>query len=293
MKKIQNLLVIGVGLIGGSLSLALKRNSGVSHVAGYGRNIESLDRAVELGVIDEVVSDLDEAVAKADIIFIAVPVKSLRAILMRISGSISSGAIITDGGSTKLEAITAARELLGPAFSRFVPGHPIAGSEKTGVDAAKSDLYDNHKVLLTPTEDTDSDAVEAVTTMWCDAGATVESMEARAHDRILGLTSHLPHILAFSLVDFISRGEDAERCFDLAAGGFIDFTRIASSDPVMWRDISISNRETLSVSLTRFISHLDSIKRLVEQGDGAGLETVLRHARDSRDSVIDRRAADK
>jgi prephenate dehydrogenase len=287
--KIENLLVVGVGLIGGSLALALKRAGVVGRVVGCGRRVAGLEQAMRLGVIDAYDTDLPAAAARADVIFLGVPVGAMARLLESMAPVLAEGVVVTDGGSTKRGPLSAARAALGAAFSRFVPGHPIAGSERSGVSAARADLYDSHKVLLTPETGTARDAIERVEWMWRQAGAVVESMDAGEHDRVLGITSHLPHVLAYALVDFIARSPDATRCFDLAAGGFIDFTRIASSDPVMWRDISIDNADTLASSLDRFIDALVVIRQMIEQGRGDDIEQLYRSAREARERLIDKR----
>lgn len=285
----SRLLVVGVGLIGGSLALSLKKSGVVGHVTGFGRRIERLENAVELGVLDDFSTDLEAAASRADVIFIGTPVGAMPGILKRISSAVRADAVVTDGGSTKVGPLEAARSRLGVRFCRFVPAHPVAGSERSGVEAARAELYRNHKVLLTPVAETDADAVDVVEHMWLATGATVEHMSATEHDRILGLTSHLPHVLAYVLVDFIARNEDASRCFDLVAGGFLDFTRIASSDPEMWRDICMENADSLSASLGSYIEALEHVKRLIESGQAAAIEQLFTLAREAREGVVDNR----
>lgn len=286
--KIDHLLVAGVGLIGGSLALALRRAGVVGRVSGLGRSRENLEQALALGVIDDIAPG-PECARDADVVFLGVPVGAMEAVLGSLAPHLADHAVVTDGGSTKRGPIAAARAALGPGFARFVPGHPIAGSEKSGAGAARADLFDNHRVLLTPQAGTSADAVALVTWMWRRSGASVATMDAADHDRILGLTSHLPHLLAFALVDFIARRDDAASCFELAAGGFFDFTRIASSDPVMWRDISLDNADALSTSLGEFIGALEQVRTMVEEGRGAELASLFRNARDARDRVVDQR----
>ncbi len=287
--SIGNLLVIGTGLIGGSLALALKRAGAVDRVTGFGRRPEHLAEAVTLGVIDDYTDDPTAAAARADVVFLGVPVGAMGGVLSAVAPAVRPEAVVTDGGSTKVGPIESAREALGMRFSRFVPGHPIAGSERSGVAAARADLFDDHRVLLTPCKGTDRDAVERVTRMWRHCGAVVEQMDATDHDRILGMTSHLPHVLAFALVDHIARGADADRCFELAAGGFLDFTRIAGSDPVMWRDIAVDNSAALGSALGDYIGVLQAVKDLVERGQGYELERLFANARRARELLIDRR----
>ena len=283
------LLVIGVGLIGGSLAVALKQAGAVARVTGVGRRAAPLQKAVELGVLDDWSLDLRSVASSSDLVFLGVPVGAMPAILRELSTIVDSRAVITDAGSTKVGPVEAARIALGSHFERFVPGHPIAGSERSGVGAAQAGLYRNHKVILTPEKDTDPAAVGVVEAMWEAAGATVEHMSAWEHDRVLALTSHLPHVLAYALVDYIAGDEDANRCFELAAGGFLDFTRIASSDPEMWRDICMDNMPCLTRSLGGFIAALEQMKSLIEQGHATDIEQVFRRARETRERVIDNR----
>ncbi|GJL81913.1 MAG: hypothetical protein DHS20C01_15470 [marine bacterium B5-7] len=286
--RIEKLVVIGVGLIGGSLALALKRRGVVGEIVGLGRRVETLEEAVSLGVIDRFDTD-HSAVQGADLIFMGVPVGAMATQFERIAPYINDRTTITDGGSTKQHVIDDARQILAGGASRFVPGHPIAGSERSGVAAANAALFDKHTVLLTPLPENDPSIIEQVTRMWQYTGACVETMDPVKHDRILGLTSHLPHILAYTLVDFIARGDNAERCFDLAAGGFFDFTRIASSDPIMWRDITVTNRESLSESIGDFIERLSALKELVDQERADEIESLYRFAREARNRLVDKR----
>ncbi len=287
--RIRRLFVVGVGLIGGSLALALRRAGVVDHVSGYGRRREVLEQALDLGVIDEVADDPAAGAADADMIFLGVPVGAIGTVLESMAPAITADTVITDGGSTKVLPIEAARRALGDAFPRFVPGHPIAGSERSGVAAARADLYQDHRVILAPCGETDPQATTRVDWMWRQCGAVIDRMDAVTHDRILGMTSHLPHALAFALVDFIARGEDAGQCFELAAGGFFDFTRIASSDPVMWRDVAVANAPVLSEALGGYIDALARLKTLVDQGRADELQRVFANARQAREQLIDRR----
>ncbi len=286
---IDNLLVVGVGLIGGSLALALKRDGAVGCVTGFGRRRETLEQARALGVIDRIADDPVAAVAAADMVFLGVPVGAMKSVLQIIAPGIGPGTVVTDGGSTKCGPIAAAREVLGEKFPRFVPGHPIAGSERSGVAAARADLFDDHRVLLTPDPDCDADAIDRVATIWARCGARTDRLDAEAHDRVLGLTSHLPHVLAFTLVDFIARGKDAAQCFELAAGGFFDFTRIAGSDPVMWRDVASDNARNLGDALAEYIDVLQSMKTLIDQGRADDIEQVFANARRARGLLVDHR----
>jgi len=236
---INRLAIIGVGLIGGSLSLALKKKGAVNEVVGYARSEEARSQALELGIIDQAAGSLAEAVASADMIFIAVPMGAMAEVFDGIAEHLNPEAIITDGGSAKSQVVDAARQALGDKFRQFVPGHPIAGTEKSGPSAAFAELYQDHRVVLTPVADTDSAATARVKAMWQLTGAEVFEMDLAHHDTVLAATSHLPHVLAFNLVGMLAERDDCDDVLRYAAGGFRDFSRIASSDAVMWRDICL------------------------------------------------------
>jgi prephenate dehydrogenase len=289
--SIPKLTVIGVGLIGGSLVKALRREGVLGEVVGAGRGLPNLRQAAELGVIDRYETDLAAAVAGADMVVVATPVCSMGAVLAQIAPALGPQTIVTDVGSVKGEVVAAARKALGANFTRFVPGHPIAGTEKSGVGAAFPELFEAHKIILTPLAETDPRALETVREMWRLTGAEVMEMSVEEHDRVLAVTSHLPHVLAYALVDFLANCNRKENplYFKLAAGGFYDFTRIASSDPEMWRDICLMNREELAAQLRSFHGELDKILRAVEEGDGAALESLFAAAREARAKVAERR----
>ncbi|HYG13264.1 MAG TPA: prephenate dehydrogenase/arogenate dehydrogenase family protein, partial [Methylophilaceae bacterium] len=270
-KPLNKLLIFGVGLIGGSLALALKRAHAVQHVVGIGRAGDSLQSALDLGVIDEAADDLVTALAATDMVVIATPVAQIPDILTAITPYLGANTVVTDAGSTKCDVIRHARSALPAHFPRFVAGHPIAGAEKSGVTAALPDLFRDKNVVLTPTAETDPQAVEAVSRMWQAAGANICRMSAETHDGIFAAVSHLPHLLAFALVDDLSRRADAEQLFGFAASGFRDFTRIAGSSPEMWRDISLANREALLAELDAYRHDLDQLRAMLQQGDGNGL----------------------
>jgi prephenate dehydrogenase len=238
---IDTLAIFGVGLIGGSLAIRLKQENAVGKIIGVGRSRENLERAIAIGAIDEIETDELAAAKQADVIILATPVNTITQLIETIRPVIDESKIVSDVGSVKSEIISSAEKALGSMFSRFVGAHPIAGKEKSGIDAADGELYENHKVILTPNEETDSTACEIIRSMWELTGATVRSMGVTDHDRVLSVTSHLPHILAYVMMDFLSTSDDKENCYEMAAGGFYDFTRTASSDPEMWRDISIMN----------------------------------------------------
>lgn len=285
MKPIAQLTIIGVGLIGGSLARALRQADVVQTIVGAGRGEANLVRAQELGVIDHYSLDLAEAVAEADVVLVGVPLGAMLDVFTTIAPALRPDAIVTDVGSAKATVVSDARQAFG-ARSNFVPGHPIAGTERSGVDASFAELFQQRRVILTPLPETAATALARVRELWVAAGAEVVEMSVEHHDSVLAATSHLPHILAYGLVDTLSRWDDSREVFQYAAGGFRDFTRIASSDPIMWRDICIANREALSASLDRYMDDLAALAALVRAGDGAALEEIFRHAKQARDRYV-------
>jgi prephenate dehydrogenase len=283
---INKLAIIGIGLIGGSLARALRRAGAVGEVVGYGRSLANLKLAVDLGVVDHAETSLSAAVEDADMVVLAVPVGSMAELLGRMAGSISRETVVTDVGSVKADVCQAAREALGQSYSRFVPGHPIAGTEQSGVAAAREDLFQHHKVILTPDGETDPGAVEFVRAMWEDVGGNVRLMDAEQHDLVLAASSHLPHILAFGLVDMLVRRDEHREIFDYAAGGFRDFTRIAGSDPVMWSDICSANAAPILELINQYRHDLEELAQAIERGDREWLEQVFRRARHARETYI-------
>ncbi len=277
------LCVIGTGLIGGSLALALKQKKYCAEIIGAGRSEATLKKAVELGVVDHYETSPENAVADADIVVVAVPLGAMHAVFKSISTALKPGAIVTDAGSAKQSVIMDAAKSLASHFANFVPGHPIAGTEQSGVAAAFAELYQQRRVILTPTDKTSTDAVNAVTAMWQTAGAEVECMSAEHHDLVLAGTSHLPHLLAFGLVDCLNNLDDVDEVFRFAAGGFRDFTRIASSDPVMWRDICLSNKDAVMDMMRRYRDQMDDMYKSMEAGDGEALKQVFERAKKARD----------
>lgn len=283
---ISTLAVIGVGLIGGSWIRALRMAGQVGQVIGCGRNEDNLLRARQLGVIDSYTRDPAQAVANADLVVVAVPLSAMGEVFARIADHLPEAAVVTDVGSAKASVAEQARAHLGARLADFVPGHPIAGTEKSGVEASFPDLYRGRRVILTPLAETRADAVERVRSAWQVAGATVSTMSVEHHDEVLAATSHLPHVLAYGLVDSLSRWTDREEIFQYAAGGFRDFTRIASSDPVMWRDICLANHEAVADALERYTADLTALTEAVKQRDGARLEAVFRNARQARERFL-------
>jgi prephenate dehydrogenase len=280
MTRFCRLTIIGVGLIGGSLARAVR--GACSEIVGCGRSPEHLSRAVELSVIDRYTTDVAEAVSGADMVVVAVPLLSMAAVFSAMREALAAEAVVTDAGSAKESIIAAARLALGDRLPRFVPGHPIAGTERSGVEASFAELFRGHRVVLTPLPDTAPDALERVRALWELTGAEVVEMDPSHHDAVLAATSHLPHVLAYALVDCLAGMDQGEQVFRYAAGGLRDFTRIAGSDPVMWRDICLANRQALLSVLDRFGQHLDRLAAFVAHGDGAALEALFTRARETR-----------
>jgi len=284
---IKQLTIFGVGLIGGSLAMALRKAGYVKKVVGCSRSEEHLQRAVDLGVIDSFTLDPIEAVKGADMIILAVPMRVIKPMLKSIADHIEPNAIITDAGSAKGSVIAAATAAFGGVVPpNFVAGHPIAGREKSSVEAAIDDLYIDHKVVLTPSSETSSEAVIRVKDMWQTAGAIVETLDAKHHDDVLAATSHLPHILAYSLVNTLSKSEYGDAVFDYAAGGFKSFSRIASSDPVMWRDICLENKEAILSALNDFQQDLTDLSASIEDKNSEELMQIFANAKETRDRNI-------
>lgn len=281
---INRLAVIGVGLIGGSLALSLKSKGAVNEVIGYSRSENARQEALALGVIDKAADSIAEAVAEADVIFVAVPMGAMAAVFADMSEHIRPEAIITDGGSAKAQVVLAAREALGDNFKQFVPGHPIAGTEKSGPSAAFATLYEDHRVVLTPVSDTDTAATAKIKAMWQLTGAEVFEMDVEHHDTVLAATSHLPHVLAFNLVGMLAQRDDCDEVLRYAAGGFRDFSRIASSDAVMWRDICLGNKQAILNLLDEYHQGINKIEQAIKEEDGEYLIEVFARAKKARDT---------
>lgn len=282
MRSIGKLVIIGVGLIGGSFALAMKRAGLVGQVVGVGRSLDNLNRAIELGVIDAASQDPAEAVAGADLVLVATPVGQMGRVFDAIAPVLPAQAIVTDAGSTKGDVAQLMRAHLPDHLAYCVPAHPIAGSDRSGAAAAQYGLFEQRRVVLTPLEATLPEAAEAVGQWWQASGARVFSMRADEHDAVFASVSHLPHLLAFAYVEMVASKADAVRCFDFAATGFKDFTRIAGSHPEMWRDISLANRDALLADLRAYQAGLAQLTQWVEAGNGAALEAMFRHAREAR-----------
>lgn len=282
---VETLAVIGVGLIGGSLAGALKECGAVGCVVGCGRNIDNLEMALQRGLIDRYTSDPLEAVAEADLVLLATPVNALIHSLPTLAKHARPNAVITDAGSVKSEVIHAARSALGETFGRFVPGHPIAGREKSGSDAAVTDLFRGHWVVLTPLADTDPTAIELVKQMWERVGARIRLMDPGLHDEILGMTSHLPHAVAYALVAQLGDQSRKEEYASMTAGGFLDITRVASSDPAMWRDIFLHNAKPAANLIREHRKVLERLEALIREGDAQGLQEWFESAKTLRSSL--------
>lgn len=282
----DTVVILGLGLIGGSLARALRETGFSKRFVGYGRRLPSLEQGVELGVIDDYTLDLGEAVEQADILVIAAPTlvaeDLLADILSRLGGR-SDQPLITDVASVKGNLQRRAVQELGRMPANLVLGHPIAGSERSGVGASDGRLFLNHRVILTPDAGNDPEAVATIRRMWEATGAEVVDMAVADHDTVLAATSHLPHVLAYALVDALAASDASEDIFRFAAGGFRDFTRIASSDPVMWRDITLANREALLAAIDDFQIHLERMRESIVSADSDALEQTFSRAKRARD----------
>ncbi|MDH1560785.1 bifunctional prephenate dehydrogenase/3-phosphoshikimate 1-carboxyvinyltransferase [Pseudomonas chengduensis] len=291
--KIGRLVVVGLGLIGGSFAKGLRERGLCREVVGVDLDAESRRLAVQLGVVDRCESDLATACQGAEVIQLAVPILAMEKLLAQLAKIDLGNAVLTDVGSAKGNVVRAARLAFSGKAVRLVPGHPIAGSEQSGVEAANAELFRRHKVILTPCEHSDEAAVALVEGLWRELGADVESMEVEHHDQVLAATSHLPHLLAFTLVDSLAKRSENLEIFRYAAGGFRDFTRIAGSDPVMWHDIFLANREAVLRTLDTFRDDLDALRDAVDAGDGhqlLGVFTRARVAREHFSKILARRA---
>ncbi|OYD53788.1 prephenate dehydrogenase [Thauera propionica] len=284
MPLIGKLVICGVGLIGGSFALGLKRADAVGQIVGIGRRREPLERALALGVIDEIATDWADALRDADLVLLAAPVGQMDAIMAAMAPHLQDGTVVTDAGSTKRDVVAAIRYHLGHRLAQVVPAHPIAGAEKSGVEAAFADLYVKRKVVLTPLPESRGEAVELVRAAWQACGATVVDMSPQEHDQVFAAVSHLPHLLAFGLVDDLAQRDNAELLFSHAASGFRDFTRIAGSHPEMWRDICVANRVALLAELDAYLDEMARLRAMLAAGDGPALEAVFERARRARNA---------
>lgn len=282
----KKIAIFGVGLIGGSFALALKKAGAVEQIVGVGRHLTTLQRARELGIIDQIAGDVADAVSGADLILIAAPVAQTGAILASIAPHLQTGTIVTDAGSTKSDVALAARAALGDKISQFVPGHPIAGREQNGPEAALAELYVGKKVVLAPLPENSAADVARVAAAWQQCGALIHQLSAQQHDAVFAAVSHLPHVLAYALVDDIANKPHAASLFQYAASGFRDFTRIAGSSPEMWRDISLANQSALLGELDAYMLQLGRLRGLLAAGDGPALEAIYTNAQQARHNWI-------
>ncbi len=273
--------IVGVGLIGGSLALGLRRAHPEVRIIGIDRDEANLDLAIRRGVIDEA-GTLD-AIADADMVLLAVPVRQMDTLFGEIAARLRPDAILTDVGSTKQRVINAARAGLGAQVAQFVPAHPIAGREHSGVAAAASELFEGKHVVLTPLAENKPGALERVGSVWKACGANVVEMSAESHDAVFAAVSHLPHMLAFALVDELAGRANAKQLFAFAASGFRDFTRIASSSPQMWRDIALHNRDAIVADFDRYLQHAQQLRDAIAAADESGIEALMQRAKLARD----------
>lgn len=287
--KIGKLVVIGVGLIGGSFALALKRARAVRRVVGVGRTRRNLAAALRLKVIDEAQLDPVRAVRDADLVLLATPVGQMAAVMAAIAPHLPLHAVVTDAGSTKRDVIACARRFLGEHFPRFVPAHPIAGTEKSGVTVSLTELFRDRCVIVTPQRDTAASAVKLVRRAWETCGAQVVRLDAADHDAIFAAVSHLPHVIAFALVNTLARRPNAKQLFGFSGGGLRDSVRIAGSSPEMWADICVANRDTLLAALQDYEGELELMRAAIESGDAAALKHIFEQARHAREKWLVKR----
>lgn len=279
---IDKVVIFGVGLIGGSFARALRHAGAVKTIVGVGRSPQAMARALELGIVDQVAPSLQEAMRGADLVLVAAPVAQTGPILASLAPLLEEGTVVTDAGSTKSDVVAAARAALGAKVAQFVPGHPIAGRETNGPDAAIVDLYQGKKTVLTPLPENTPADVARVAAAWTACGALIHQLTPQEHDKVFASVSHLPHLLAYALVDDIANKPHAALLFQYAASGFRDFTRIAGSSPEMWRDISLANQSALLGELDAYLAQLTGLRALLAAGDGAAIESIYANAQRAR-----------
>ncbi len=286
---IDTVCIIGVGLIGGSVARAARQRGICNNIIAYGREQDTgyLQHAVKLGVIDAFYTDIEQATGNADLVVIATPVGAVETLFAQLKPVWNPQTVYTDVGSTKVSVVNAARKVFGQVPENFVPAHPIAGAENSGVEAGKADLFAGKRVILTPLAENTESAVDTVRQFWQSLGANVGEMDIVHHDKVLATTSHLPHILAFALVDLLGRKDEQEEIFEYAAGGFKDFTRIASSDPTMWQDICLANKEEIIPLIQQLQAELGKIERLLAEEKGRQLFDIFAYARQARQRFLD------
>ena len=282
----ERVVVAGVGLIGGSFALALKRAGIVSEIVGMGRSRESLQRAMALGIVDQITDDWSQALCGAQLVLLGMPVGQMPDVMSAMVPHLSSDTVVTDAGSTKCDVVAAARSVFGEHLGQFVPGHPIAGAEKSGAEAATANLFDGKRVVLAPLEENTPEAIALVASAWTACGARISQLPAITHDQVFAAVSHLPHLLAFALVHEFAQRVNADQLFGFAASGFRDFTRIASSHPEMWRDICLANRHALLGELDAYLAELMRARVLIAKADAHGLNDMFDVARTRRNAWL-------
>jgi prephenate dehydrogenase len=275
MMKLNKVVIFGVGLIGGSFALALRRANAVGEVVGFGRSSATLQQAKQFGLVDRIGNDVGSEVRDADLILLATPVAQMADIFSLIAPHLGAKTLITDGGSTKCDVVAAARRQLGNKISQFIPAHPIAGAEQSGPAAAQADLYQGKKVVLTPLPENSPAAVARIRNAWQACGATVSELTPEQHDEVFAAVSHLPHLLAFTLVHDLAQRDNRDLLLSFAASGFRDFTRIAASSPEMWRDISLANRDALLREIEQYAAELYKLHQALEQRDADKIEEMF------------------
>lgn len=283
---IERLTVVGVGLIGGSFARAVRAAGVVGSIVGIDADRSNLEQALELGIIDRIATSVEDGIRGAHVVFVAVPVCSIPAVVSQIAPFLDTGAVVTDGGSVKASIVSECSNAV-PNGCHFVGGHPIAGTEHSGAAASFDTLFSGKRCVLTPLAATDPVALELVRRLWHAAGAQVCCMEPGHHDRIFAEISHLPHMAAYALVHAVGTADvEGENVLSYTAGGFRDFTRIASSDPAMWRDIALMNRDALLASIDGFSASLNTLRRHIEEGNREGLEELFTIAKRFRDGIV-------
>jgi len=288
-ERIKRLVIVGVGLIGGSLASSLKKLNLVDEIIGVGRSEQNLITAHEMGLLDLYLTDPENIPSDVDMVLIAVPVAQTKLVFEAVARKVSESAIITDVGSTKEDIISIAREVLGPSFGRFVPAHPIAGGEKNGAIAASDDLFLDKNVVLTPVEGTSESALNTVERMWQSVGANIVRLDASSHDVIFSAVSHLPHVVSFALVSMLAGRSDSQQLFRFAASGFRDFSRIAGSSPEMWKDICQANKNKVLSDISDFKNVLEKIEQMMRIGDFGSLLDMFQQASDARNKWAERK----
>jgi len=285
----NKICIIGVGLIGGSIARAARKQNLCQNISAFGReqDLDNLKRAKELGVIDSYSTELSEAVKDADCVIIATPVGAMPAIFKQLHKHWSENTLYMDAGSTKGSVIAALKSAFSDIPQNFVPAHPIAGAENSGVDAARDDLYINKRLILTPVAETASEFIQLAEDFWRKIGSSITQMDVEQHDAVLAATSHLPHILAFSLVNFLGKKDETADIFKYAAGGFKDFTRIASSDPTMWIDICRANKQQIIPLIEQLCAELNTVKAKLEEDESQALYDSFSYANQARQRFLD------